>query len=550
MTTSIVNNSVFRDFLKKQKLTGLNFIDWYRQLRIVLSVEDKLNYLEQPIPPALVALEGQQEERQSVSSYVLKMKSYIDNLERLGHPVTLGLGGASSSGIFTIELYTFPNRSWVYDTGCGTHICNTTQGLKGSRKLKPGALSLYVGNGQRAAIEAIGSYHFSLPIGLVIVLNNCHYAPSITRGIVSVSRLYDDGYVNRFVDKSIQVSRNNMVYFNVVPRDCIFEIDLSDSYTNVSSMYALSNKRSKSNLDSALLRHCRLGQVSKKRIEKLQHDGILNSTDLRAFKKMCSLYVWKDGKKTLLTSTVGSKWLFKKKTDMDGAVHTYKARLVSKGYTQTPGIDYEETFSPVANIRAIMILITIAAFYDYEIWQMDVKTAFLNGYLSKEVYMDQPEGFVNPKYLNRRASGLCINVSKSKLMGIAVNDDYVQQATNRLGCGILNTLFLYLGSRVGGNMSRICAWDDIVDKLLYAEKDRYSRLYVLEDNKPIDVASKIDQENLLNSFRRFPRSGVEQSQMEDLLVLLERVVLGSAQDRWRWSLKGSDVKGHLVGLSG
>ncbi|GKD60643.1 retrotransposon protein, putative, ty1-copia subclass [Tanacetum coccineum] len=99
--------------------------------------------------------------------------------------------------------------------------------------------------------------------------------------------------------------------------------------------------------------------------------------------------------------TVGSKWLFKKKNDMDVAVHTYKARLVAKGYTQTPGIDYEESFSPVADIRAIRILIAIAAFYDYEIWQMDVKTAFFNGYLSKEVYMKQPEGFVNLKYPNR-----------------------------------------------------------------------------------------------------------------------------------------------------
>ncbi|GJS52386.1 putative retrotransposon ty1-copia subclass protein, partial [Tanacetum coccineum] len=91
--------------------------------------------------------------------------------------------------------------------------------------------------------------------------------------------------------------------------------------------------------------------------------------------------------------TVGSKWLFKKKTDMDGAVYTYKARLVAKGYTQNPGIDYEETFSPVADIRAIRILIAIAAYYDYEIWQMDVKTAFLNGYLNEEVYMEQSEGF-------------------------------------------------------------------------------------------------------------------------------------------------------------
>nr|GEV11766.1 putative retrotransposon Ty1-copia subclass protein [Tanacetum cinerariifolium] len=64
---------------------------------------------------------------------------------------------------------------------------------------------------------------------------------------------------------------------------------------------------------------------------------------------------------------VGSKCLFKKKTNMDGVVHTYKARLVTKGYTQTLRIDYEETFSPVADIRAIRILIAIAAYYDYEI---------------------------------------------------------------------------------------------------------------------------------------------------------------------------------------
>ncbi|GJU72559.1 retrotransposon protein, putative, ty1-copia subclass [Tanacetum coccineum] len=95
---------------------------------------------------------------------------------------------------------------------------------------------------------------------------------------------------------------------------------------------------------------------------------------------------------------VGSKWLFKKKTDMDGIVHTYKALLVAKGYTQTYGVDYEEMFSPVADIRAIRILIAIAAFYDYEIWQIDVKTAFLNGYLNEDIYMVQPEVFVDPNY--------------------------------------------------------------------------------------------------------------------------------------------------------
>ncbi|GJX59139.1 retrotransposon protein, putative, ty1-copia subclass [Tanacetum coccineum] len=630
------------------------------------------------------------------------------------------------------------------------------QGLRGSKKLKPGALSLYVGDGHRAAVEAIGTYHLELPSGLVIVLNNCHYAPSITRGVISVSRLFDDGFINRFDDNNvISVSKDNLVYFMAVPRDGIFEIDMSCSNTNDSSMYAITNKRAKINLDSSLLWHCRLGHISKKRIEKLQHDGLLNSIDIeslgkcvsclsgkmarkpyshqverakdllglihtdvcgpfrivsrqgasyfvtftddfsrygyvyllkhkhevfetfkvfqkevenqlgktikslrsdrggeymsqefldhlkehgiiahrtppytpqnngvserrnrtlldmvrsmmsqttlpksfwdyaletaarilnmvptkkvdktpyeiwhgqapklsylrvwgceafvkhdtltkpdkldpRSFKcifigypketmgysfynpsenkvfvarnaeffesklldlkasgsvedleeiqeedtnpsvdtslnheeddqeidepqsdinpirrstrtrrptdRLC-LYIdteehelgdlgepanyraalldpeskkWLDAMNVEMQSmkdndvwvlvelppnarTVGSKWLFKKKTDMDGAVYIFKARLVAKGFTQTYGVDYEETFSPVADIRAIRILIAIAAYYDYEIWQMDVKTAFLNGHLSEEVYMEQPEGFVNPKYPN------------------------------------------------------------------------------------------------------------------------------------------------------
>ncbi|GJU91702.1 retrotransposon protein, putative, ty1-copia subclass [Tanacetum coccineum] len=432
--------------------------------------------------------------------------------------------------------------------------------FRASRKLKPGALSLYVGNGQREAVEAIGNFDLSLPSGL------CY------------------------------------------PEEGIFEM-ICLLLIAKKILYTLLSTKEQTNLDSALLWHCRLGHISKKRIEKLQHDGLLNSTDLRAFEKcvpcmsghkhevfetfkvfqkevenqlgktikslrsdrggeymsqefldhlkdhgiiahrtppytpqhnvwgcealvkrdtltkpdkleprsikcifigypketmgysfyyppenkvlvarnaeflennlidqeasgsledleiiqeedthpsidtslnheeddlemdepqsdiipirrstrtrrptdrMC-LYIdaeehdyemWemqsmKDNEVLDLVElppngkTVGSKWLFKKKTDMDGAVHTYKARLVAKGYTQTPGIDYEETFSPVADIRAIRILIAIAAYYDYEIWQMDVKTAFLNGYLNEEVYMEQPEGFVNPKYPNR-----------------------------------------------------------------------------------------------------------------------------------------------------
>jgi hypothetical protein len=93
---------------------------------------------------------------------------------------------------------------------------------------------------------------------------------------------------------------------------------------------------------------------------------------------------------------IDNKWCYKKKTDMDGNVHTFKSRLVVKGYRQVHGIDYDETFSPVVMIKSIRILLAIAAYYDYEIWQMDVKTAFLNGNLLEDVYMTQPEGFVDP----------------------------------------------------------------------------------------------------------------------------------------------------------
>ena len=91
---------------------------------------------------------------------------------------------------------------------------------------------------------------------------------------------------------------------------------------------------------------------------------------------------------------VGCKWIYKKKRGTDGKVETYKARLVAKGYTQNEGIDYEETFSPVAMLKSIRIFLSIAAHLNYEICQMDVKTAFLNGNLDECIYMMQPDGFI------------------------------------------------------------------------------------------------------------------------------------------------------------
>ncbi|GJY88359.1 retrotransposon protein, putative, ty1-copia subclass, partial [Tanacetum coccineum] len=409
---------------------------------------------------------------------------------------------------------------------------------------------------------------------------------------------------DRFTDFGISVSKNNVYYFNDIPSNGIYEIDMHNLGPNVNSIYNVSTKSAKHNSDSTYLWHYRLAHISKKRIEKLEHEGLLKSTDDESFDQCVSclsgasyfitftddysrygyvyllkhkhevfetfkvfknevenqlektikalrsdrggeyisqefkdylkaigidyalesatrilnmvptkkvdktpyelwygkvpnlsyLKVWgykalvkrdtpdklQQRSKNLITQevsrraidleeiqdedtspseitseipmevkgfkppqeekilirrserthrapnrlclnvewidamnaeiqsmmdnmvwvlvnlppcckTVGSKWIFKKNTDMDGIVHTYKARLVAKGYTQLYGVDYEETFSPVTNIRAIRILISIAAYYDYKIWKMDIKTAFLNGYLDEDIYMVQPE---------------------------------------------------------------------------------------------------------------------------------------------------------------
>ncbi|GKA63750.1 retrotransposon protein, putative, ty1-copia subclass [Tanacetum coccineum] len=758
-----INHSAFRSMFEREKLSGTNFNDWLRRLKLVLRVEKKMFVIEQPIPPAPAAdseanvlaewnaiydaynevaclmlgsmtpelhrqfenyspydmlqelksmFEKQagverfdliqtfhackQEEGKPVGAYVLKMKDYVEQLERLGYvlpqdlSVGLILNGLTSDFTGFVRNYNMHNMGKTigelhamlieYEKGLlkkvetpqvmmiksgkiqkankkslkakgkgnangkgknkqgyipkpknpkpsakehqakddTCHHCKEVGHWKRNclvylaeleaRKLKQGALCLYVGNGVRAQVEAIRSFDLVLPNGLVICVDNCHYAPSITRGVVSVHRLVENGFVQCFTDFGILVSKNNVHYFNAILSNGIYEIDMHDL-------------------------HCRLAYISKKRIEKLQQEGLLKSTDDESFDQCVSClsgkmtrksfphrlervtgllgiihtdvfknevenqlgktimalrsdrggeYISQEFKdylkaslplsfwdyalepatrilnmvptkkalvkrdtpdklqqrsvkcifigypketmgyyfyfppknkivvaryaeffeKNLITQevsgrvidleeiqdedtspseitskipmevkgfeppqeevirirrserthqapnhlcqnveveehslgdlneptsykaamldsksnkwidamnaeiqsmiynmvwvlvdlppnckTIRSKWIFKKKTNMDGIVHTYKARLVAKGYTQLYGVDYEETFSPVADIRAIRILISIAVFYDYEIWQMDVKTAFLNGYLDEDIYM-------------------------------------------------------------------------------------------------------------------------------------------------------------------
>jgi Reverse transcriptase (RNA-dependent DNA polymerase) len=107
--------------------------------------------------------------------------------------------------------------------------------------------------------------------------------------------------------------------------------------------------------------------------------------------------VWNQVAPPAGVKSIANKWIFKRKIDMDGNMSVYKARLVEKDFKQILIIDYDETFSSVTMFKSIRMLLAIVAFYDYKIWQMNVKTAFLNENLEDDVYMILPTYFEHPK---------------------------------------------------------------------------------------------------------------------------------------------------------
>jgi hypothetical protein len=99
-------------------------------------------------------------------------------------------------------------------------------------------------------------------------------------------------------------------------------------------------------------------------------------------------------------NVIGTKWVFHNKQDEHGVVTRNKARLVAQCFTQIKGLDFGETYAPVAKIESIRILLTYAIHHDFKLYQMDVKSAFLNGPISELVYVEQPPGFEDRKHPN------------------------------------------------------------------------------------------------------------------------------------------------------
>ena len=146
------------------------------------------------------------------------------------------------------------------------------------------------------------------------------------------------------------------------------------------------------------------------------------------------------------------KWLYKIKHSVEGQQDIYKARLVAKGFTQVPGLHYDEIFAPVVMLCSIRIILAIAAFHDYEIWQMDVKTAFLNGYLEEELYMVQPEGFIDPEH-PKKVCKLKRSIYGLKQASRSWNHRFDQVIKEYGFHSIGRRTMSYISSRVGARLS-------------------------------------------------------------------------------------------------
>jgi hypothetical protein len=99
-------------------------------------------------------------------------------------------------------------------------------------------------------------------------------------------------------------------------------------------------------------------------------------------------------------NVVGTKWVFRNKQDEHGVVTRNKARLVAKGYSQVERLDFDETYAPVARLESIRILLAYATYHGFKLYQMDMKSAFLNGPIKEEVYVEQPPNFEDSEYPN------------------------------------------------------------------------------------------------------------------------------------------------------
>nr|GEV28831.1 hypothetical protein [Tanacetum cinerariifolium] len=470
-----INHLAFRSMFEREKLSGSNSNDWFRQLKLVLRVEKKMCVIEQPIPPApatdsaansspyemLHELKSmfekqagverfdliqtfhafKQEEGKLVSQYVLKMKGYVEQLKRLGYvlpqdlSVGLILNGLTSDFTGFVRNYNMHNMGKTigelhvmlieYEkcllkkaaTPQVMAIHGVLQGLRGARKLKQGDLYLYVGNGVCAQVEAIQltppytSQHNGVSkrrnrtlLDMVQSMMNLTTLPLSfwDYALDAVARIF-----NMVPTKKVDKTPYEL-WFGKVP---------NLSYLKVRGCEALMKRDTPDKLQQRSIKCIFIGYLKETmgyysyfppenkivvaseipiEVEGFEppheEEAPVRRSERphRAPNRLCLNVEVEEHSlaelnkpanyKAAMLDPESNKWLDAMNAKMQSMKDNQVWRLVD--------------LPP----NAIRILIATVAFYDYEIWKIDVKTAFLNGYLDEDIYIVQPGGFIDPKH--------------------------------------------------------------------------------------------------------------------------------------------------------
>ncbi|KAJ9536528.1 hypothetical protein OSB04_un000280 [Centaurea solstitialis] len=451
-TVTSTNNLSLRSILEKDKLTGSNFLDWERNLMIVLRHERKWYVLEEPLgeaPPAnapaaarnahkkhsddlldvaclmlatmspdlqagLINTNAYDMIRQlrdmfqtqarterydatkafneckmvrgtSVSDHVMKMKRHLDHLERLGHPVPLQLATDTILNSLSEDYRPFVvnyNMNNMEKTIAELHSMLKTAELNMGNKNKTKDVLMVKDGGVKK--------------------KNGHASTSKGKGPVQAIQSAPKKGKGKGKGKKVKPNKarteNRCFICNEIGhwrQNCPKRHE-----AGMKSVSVFHSKPVRDNL--SLWEHDKCTQPLRR--NRVAIKGVTRFSGSRGVKgRWTKFQAIQDTHKNPTKrpqdkSIIDTKWLFKNKKDEHGTIVRNKARLVAKGYRQQEGIDYDQTFAPVARLEAIRMFLAYAAYKDFTVFQMDVKTAFLYGHLKEEVYVTQPEGFVDPDH--------------------------------------------------------------------------------------------------------------------------------------------------------
>ncbi|XP_074570564.1 uncharacterized protein LOC141827228 [Curcuma longa] len=347
-------------------------------------------------------------------------------------------------------------RQWWIDTGATKHVCCNKELLHDFEEVKDGD-KLYMGNSATSEIKGRGKVVLKMTSGKDLTLNNVLYVPEVRKNLVSGSLLSKHGFRIVFESDRVVLSKNGMFVGKGYENEGLFKLSNSSAYrflvyeSLIPEIHknSIIESRNVSFFEDVFPYKSREEASSSKRTFETQeeeHEGEPEEVELRRSKRARveksygSDFItfmlesepqnytealrssegphWKEAIASEITSILqnhtwelvdlppgskplGCKWIFKRKKKSDGTIDRYKARLVIKGYRQREGLDYFDTYAPVSRITSIRVLLAIVTLWNLEIHQMDVKTAFLNGNLEEEIYMEQPEGFSAPGQENK-----------------------------------------------------------------------------------------------------------------------------------------------------